>query len=732
MTAAKSFPAFAPFVLVTLAWLPARPAGALDNVWRSLGPAGVSEITSVVLDPADPRILYATSTVDAPGAVGLRKSRDGGATWVEIAAGDPDLSRLTRIAVDPSDSSALYVGSPLGLVAASHDGGATWTKTTLGATPVSAIAFEVSSGSVFASTRPSGDYDFSVSYGPAVMRSHDAGATWQETSLARPRGVYALLADSVAGSLLAGTDFAYSNGYYGGVNPSGGSVAKSPDAGATWALPSTDLGYSVTALGREPQGGRLFAATSSGQILRSGDAGATWTPLGTLPGAVSAIVVDSLSAATIYAGLSRGGVWRSVDGGQNWRVFDTGLTSSSVRSLAIDPSGRNLYAATGAGVFHRELPPANTSSCHSGNDHLCLLGSRFRVDLFAVDPSTQAPAPVRALPQGDRFGYFSFPSLTGDAALPEVFVKMLDATSLPGQGYWLFSTALSNVAYSLVVTDTTNGRVQIYDGRAFCGTADIQAFPTDPPHGSVTSAQRAKSSTVAPASELALLSGRFRLTLSATDPFSGNTVAGVAIPQADRFGYFSLPSLTGDATFPEVFVKMLDATSLPEGDFWLFQSGLTSLPYTLTVVDTTTGASRTYRHDPIDPTQLCGSADTRVTTGPAPTELRGDWVSVWSPTDQVPATVSQSGDRLNVVTSTPSEFVLFWFDGVIGGLGSVTGTLRTGYRGCRFEGGATGLAASSGIQVTGGESSGTCGTFYQYFLDLSPTTEGGGDRRGDR
>jgi hypothetical protein len=231
--------------------------------------------------------------------------------------------------------------------------------------------------------------------------------------------------------------------------------------------------------------------------------------------------------------------------------------------------------------------------------------------------------------KGDRFGYFSFPSLTGDAALPEVFVKMLDATSLPDQGYWLFSTALSNVAYSLVVTDAASGRVQIYDGRAFCGTADIQAFPADPPHGSVTSAQRAKSSTVEPASELTLLSGRFRLTLSATDPFSGDAVAGVAIPQADRFGYFQPSQPDRRLDLSRVFVKMLDATSLPDGDFWLFQSGLTSLPYTLTVVDTATGASRTYRHDPIDPTQLCGSADTQVTTGPAPTELRGDWVSVW-------------------------------------------------------------------------------------------------------
>ena len=64
-------------------------------------------------------------------------------------------------------------------------------------------------------------------------------------------------------------------------------------------------------------------------------------------------------------------------------------------------------------------------------------------------------------------------------------------------------------------------------------------------------------------------------------------------PGDDRSGYFSLPAFTGDADFPEVFVKMVDATSV-FGDFWLFHTGLADLAYTLTVVDSVTGATRTY------------------------------------------------------------------------------------------------------------------------------------------
>ena len=101
-------------------------------------------------------------------------------------------------------------------------------------------------------------------------------------------------------------------------------------------------------------------------------------------------------------------------------------------------------------------PRGCAGSCRRGGDHLCLLGSRFRVDLYAIDPRSKAAAPPTALANGDRFGYFSFPTLTGDPSLPEVLVKMLDASSLPGGAHWFFSSSLTNVPYSLVITDTTS------------------------------------------------------------------------------------------------------------------------------------------------------------------------------------------------------------------------------------------------------------------------------------
>jgi len=257
-------------------------------------------------------------------------------------------------------------------------------------------------------------------------------------------------------------------------------------------------------------------------------------------------------------------------------------------------------------------------SCSASPGVLCLLGGRFRITLSARDPRTGRIAPGRAIEGNDRFGYFSLPEFTGDPTFPEVFVKMLDATSLQGGHFWLFHTGLTDLEYTLTATDLVAGSVRVYrnersDPSELCGGADTSAFLTasrDP--GWTASGARpagAPAPCVADGAGLCLLSGRFRATLAAGDPRTGRAASGRAIPDGDRFGYFSLPDFTGDPTFPEVFLKMLDATSL-DGHFWVFHSGLTNLPYTLTVTDLSTGEIRAYQNRVGDPTRLCGGADT--------------------------------------------------------------------------------------------------------------------------
>src|SRR5262249_46663711 len=71
---------------------------------------------------------------------------------------------------------------------------------------------------------------------------------------------------------------------------------------------------------------------------------------------------------------------------------------------------------------------------------------------------------------------------------------------------------------------------------------------------------------------------------------------GLAIPQNDVFGYFALPSLTGNPDNPEVFVKILDGTAI-NGQYWVFYGHLTDLIYDITVTEVATGVSKTYHKD---------------------------------------------------------------------------------------------------------------------------------------
>lgn len=120
--------------------------------------------------------------------------------------------------------------------------------------------------------------------------------------------------------------------------------------------------------------------------------------------------------------------------------------------------------------------------------------------------------------------------------------------------------------------------------------------------------------------EFGLLGGRFVASLVATNPRTGGTAIGKPVVLSDGAGYFSLPDFTGDPAFPEVMVKMVDASREPAlgADFWFFHAPLTDVRYTITAKDQVTRAIRSYANANAsgDPGQLCGGADTSAFPGP--------------------------------------------------------------------------------------------------------------------
>jgi len=270
--------------------------------------------------------------------------------------------------------------------------------------------------------------------------------------------------------------------------------------------------------------------------------------------------------------------------------------------------------------------------CTAEEGALCLAGGRFRVDVawqdFAGERGTG-----KALPLTDNTGSFWF----FDPANVELIVKVLDGRPANGH-FWVFYGALSNVAYSLRVTDLASGNCKVYNNPLghFGSTGDTVAFaaPDDEPGagepgedepdepgedepgedepgedepdepgedepegggGEGDGAVAASEQTAEPpvptctgdATSLCLV-GRFRVAITWSDS-RDRSGPGQPVPLSDDTGvfWFFRPQNL------EVVVKVLDGRPA-NGHFWVFYGALSNLAYSLEVTDTVTGAVKVY------------------------------------------------------------------------------------------------------------------------------------------
>jgi hypothetical protein len=233
-----------------------------------------------------------------------------------------------------------------------------------------------------------------------------------------------------------------------------------------------------------------------------------------------------------------------------------------------------------------------TGSCTAG-PYLCLNNNRFRAEVIWKANGGSGAGQAEAL-SGDT-GYFWF----FDRANVELVVKVLDGRGANNH-FWVFYGALTNVEYTLRITDTVTGTVKTYanpPGR-FASAGDTSAFPAkagkemeEEPvfwEPEELEAVSSKASCAAGPLALCLNNGRFRVELAWKD-FAGKTGSGQAVPLTSDTGYFWFTS-PGNI---EVIVKVLDGRAL-NGHFWVFYGALSNQEYTITVTDTVTGFSKSY------------------------------------------------------------------------------------------------------------------------------------------
>ena len=253
--------------------------------WHLLDtPMNGSMVWSMAIDPVDSSVMFVgTGTPSQPG---IFRSADGGKTWdrlpVEIALDCPNVGipRPTGISVDHTDHRHVWVGLEVGGVRHSRDGGETWTKV---------------NGQI-----PNQDvHNVLVVAGPPkavftvvnddVWRSTDDGETWHAARAREvfpwhyprgiavkpndPRTVFVTLGDSTPGRI--------------------GAVMRSKDAGATWqslglpVQPNSAM-WTVSIPASAPD--TVFAASRYGYLYRSDDGGDSWRKLWREFGEVSSIL----------------------------------------------------------------------------------------------------------------------------------------------------------------------------------------------------------------------------------------------------------------------------------------------------------------------------------------------------------------------------------------------------------------------------------------------------------
>jgi len=254
-----------------------------------------------IFHPSDPRTIYAEHQNTA-----LRKSTDGGNTWVDITSGLSGGTPWTGVMViDNNNPNTLFVGTTR--LFRTTDGCATaWVASSqlLGGT-VSSIAIA-----------PSDSNRVYTGAGGRIFRSDDGGATspWTEKTgtLPNTRPITDIAVDRTQPNRLVVC--------YGGVNPGG-----TPN--------------------------HVFISTNGGDA---------WTDIsGSLPNiSVNAVALDPNNANTVYVGTDAG-VYRTTDLGVNWEVFDNGIPNVVISDLHIDPEDNLLYAATfGRGMYKLNIAPA--------------------------------------------------------------------------------------------------------------------------------------------------------------------------------------------------------------------------------------------------------------------------------------------------------------------------------------------------------------------------------------
>lgn len=334
------------------------PAAAAINAWTNGGPHG-APVTALAVDTFGH--VYA-----GIAGHGVYMSADHGEAWQPMNIGLDD-AYVQSLLVDPAAPMTLYAASPNRGLFRSVDGGQTWLAASNGLPDRSAqhLAIDSASATLFVSTDE------------GVFRSTDGGCSWSATTL-RTRDERGGAPDVSLGAWIdcltvdPATSTLYACFFDWGAEPGlDWQLLRSTDAGATWqpvSLPGAGGPLAVSVSGS----GSLYAVVydpymPASRVVESCDAGASWQPLAAsfadcdIDCRINALAVGSVEAGVTYAATDHG-VYMHDAGGAGWLPLRAGMGDRAATQVAA--AGRFIYAATADGVFAMERSADCSGDCN--------------------------------------------------------------------------------------------------------------------------------------------------------------------------------------------------------------------------------------------------------------------------------------------------------------------------------------------------------------------------------
>jgi len=457
------------------AWLGgAMPALGGVNYWTNHGPTPSRVVCLTVA--GDSRTVYAASS-----GIGVFKSLDGGSTW-NATARIESRPYVAALAVDPTSASTVYAAGDFG-VAKTTDGGASWDTFILGyrESVTSLAVHPLDPSIVYAGIGTRGT--------ASVLRSNDGGTNWKTVFFDQATEIASLVLDPQNPSTLYDVDLSLDIDY---VQTS--STFESNNDGATWRQAgSVPGGVFPGGLVIDPRNSTTLYAASPTGLYKSQDAGATfklanpeWEGI-----SVEALSLDPRNPLTVYAAVPGLGVFRSPDGGVSWSYFNSGLTTTNVLSLAVDATGKRLYAGTDLGVFDYEIF-SGTVDLSVGTDEatrLAMIDLDGRLVLHNIDgsggPGASGPygpfagwVPAAIADSADGLTRVLWKNANGPAALWLVLAGGVQASfRLDYSGFIPVDIAASSSGTTRILWMAADGRIAIW------GVENSGAISSGPTYG---------------------------------------------------------------------------------------------------------------------------------------------------------------------------------------------------------------------------------------------------------